>query len=155
MSNSVRPHRRQPTRLPRPWDSPGKNTAVGCHFLLQLPWPPATLTPCRFSNPLKHRNNFHFGLSHYMRVSQFFFFLGGRGAVVRSIAFWKYFHFSTKYTHMHTHQKFHETCLVCEVHTDIFTSMKVPISLKTVGHDPLKWCHDPQRINPFSLKSPQ
>ena len=28
-------HRRQPTRLPRPWDSPGKNTEVGCHFLLQ------------------------------------------------------------------------------------------------------------------------
>ena len=35
VSNSVRPHRRQPTRLPRPWDSPGKNTGVGCHFLLQ------------------------------------------------------------------------------------------------------------------------
>ena len=33
--SSVRPHRRQPTRLPRPWDSPGKNTGVGCHFLLQ------------------------------------------------------------------------------------------------------------------------
>ena len=31
----VRPHRRQPTRLRRPWDSPGKNTGVGCHFLLQ------------------------------------------------------------------------------------------------------------------------
>ena len=31
----ARPHRRQPTRLPRPWDSPGKNTGVGCHFLLQ------------------------------------------------------------------------------------------------------------------------
>ena len=30
-----RPHRRQPTRLRRPWDSPGKNTGVGCHFLLQ------------------------------------------------------------------------------------------------------------------------
>ena len=29
------PHRRQPTRLTRPWDSPGKNTGVGCHFLLQ------------------------------------------------------------------------------------------------------------------------
>ena len=29
------PHRLQPTRLPRPWDSPGKNTGVGCHFLLQ------------------------------------------------------------------------------------------------------------------------
>ena len=35
MSDSVRPHRRQPIRLPRPWDSPGKNTGVGCHFLLQ------------------------------------------------------------------------------------------------------------------------
>ena len=35
MSNSARPHRQQPTKLPRPWDSPGKNTGVGCHFLLQ------------------------------------------------------------------------------------------------------------------------
>ena len=35
VSDSVRPHRRQPTRLPCPWDSPGKNTGVGCHFLLQ------------------------------------------------------------------------------------------------------------------------
>ena len=35
MSNSVQPHRQQPTRLPRPGDSPGKNTGVGCHFLLQ------------------------------------------------------------------------------------------------------------------------
>ena len=35
MSDSVRPHRRKPTRLPCPWDSPGKNTGVGCHFLLQ------------------------------------------------------------------------------------------------------------------------
>ena len=35
MSDSVRPHRRQPTRLACPWDSPGKNTGVGCHFLLQ------------------------------------------------------------------------------------------------------------------------
>ena len=35
MSDSVRPYRWQPTRLPRPWDSPGKNTGVGCHFLLQ------------------------------------------------------------------------------------------------------------------------
>ena len=35
MSNSVRPQRWQPTRLRRPWDSPGKNTGVGCHFLLQ------------------------------------------------------------------------------------------------------------------------
>ena len=35
MSDSVRPHRRQPTRLLRPWGSPGKNTGVDCHFLLQ------------------------------------------------------------------------------------------------------------------------
>ena len=35
MSDFVRPHRRQPTRLPHPWDSPGKNTGVGCHVLLQ------------------------------------------------------------------------------------------------------------------------
>ena len=35
MSDSVRPHRQQPTRLPRPWDSPGKNTGVGCLFLIQ------------------------------------------------------------------------------------------------------------------------
>ena len=32
---TLRPHRCQPTRLPHPWDSPGKNTGVGCHFLLQ------------------------------------------------------------------------------------------------------------------------
>ena len=35
VSDSVRPCRLQPTRLPHPWDSPGKNTGVGCHFLLQ------------------------------------------------------------------------------------------------------------------------
>ena len=33
--DSVQPHRRQPTRLPHPWDFPDKNTGVGCHFLLQ------------------------------------------------------------------------------------------------------------------------
>ena len=35
MSDSVRSYRRQQTRLPHPWDSPGKNTGVGCHFFLQ------------------------------------------------------------------------------------------------------------------------
>ena len=35
MSDSVWPHRQQPARIPRPWDSPGKNTGVGCRFLLQ------------------------------------------------------------------------------------------------------------------------
>ena len=36
VSDSVWPHRRQPTRLPRPWDSLGKNTGVGCHCLLRV-----------------------------------------------------------------------------------------------------------------------
>ena len=35
VSDSVRPHGLQPTRLLHPWDSPGKNSGVGCHFLLQ------------------------------------------------------------------------------------------------------------------------
>ena len=35
MSDSVQPHKRQPTRLLCPWDSPGKNTGVGCHFFIQ------------------------------------------------------------------------------------------------------------------------
>ena len=35
MSDSVQPQRQQPTGLPCPWDSPGKNTGMGCHFLLQ------------------------------------------------------------------------------------------------------------------------
>ena len=35
MFDSVQTHGQQPTRHPRPWDSPGKNTGVGCHFLLQ------------------------------------------------------------------------------------------------------------------------
>ena len=35
VSNSLRPHESQPTRLLHPWNSPGKNTKFGCHFLLQ------------------------------------------------------------------------------------------------------------------------
>ena len=35
VSDSMRPYRQQTTRLPHPWDSPGKNTGVGCQFLLQ------------------------------------------------------------------------------------------------------------------------
>ena len=43
VSDSVRPHRRQPTRLLRPCDSPGKNTGVGCHFLLQYAYFPSSI----------------------------------------------------------------------------------------------------------------
>ena len=39
MSNSLQPHGLEPTRLLRPWDSPGRNTGVGCHFLLQEIFP--------------------------------------------------------------------------------------------------------------------
>ena len=35
LCRTLGPHRQQPTRLPRPWDSPGKNTGVGCYFFLQ------------------------------------------------------------------------------------------------------------------------
>ena len=44
-SDSVWPHRRQPTRLPRPWDPPGKNTGVGCHCLLQEDLPDPGIHP--------------------------------------------------------------------------------------------------------------
>ena len=53
MSDSVRPHRRQPTRLPRPWASPGKNTGVGCHFLLQcMKVKVKSLSRVRLSEPM-------------------------------------------------------------------------------------------------------
>ena len=53
-SDSVRPHRQKPTRLPCPWDSPGKNTGVGCHVLLQ------GIFPTQGSNPgLSHCRQYH------------------------------------------------------------------------------------------------
>ena len=57
---TLRPHRRQPTRLPRPWDSPGRNTGVGCHCLLrcmkvksesEVAWWPHGLQPTRLLHP--------------------------------------------------------------------------------------------------------
>ena len=53
VSDSLWPHRLQPARLLRPWDSPGKNTRVGCHALLQ------GIFPTQGSNP---------GLLHYRRI---------------------------------------------------------------------------------------
>ena len=47
MADSLRPHRLQPARLLCPWDSPGKNTGVGCHALLQGIFP--GLPHCRQS----------------------------------------------------------------------------------------------------------
>ena len=59
VSNSLRPHRLQPTRLLCPWDFPGKNTEVGCHFLLQGIFPTQGSNPCLLhwqvaSIPLRH-----------------------------------------------------------------------------------------------------
>ena len=53
MSNSLRPHGLQPARLLCPWDSPGKNSGVGCHFLLEGIFPTHGLNPgllhCRWT----------------------------------------------------------------------------------------------------------
>ena len=58
MSDSVRPHGLQPTRLLHPWDSPGKNTGVGCHALLQR------IFPTQESNPgLPHSRQILYHLS--------------------------------------------------------------------------------------------
>ena len=54
MSNCVWPHRRQPTRLPYPWDSPSKNTGVGCHFLLQYNREQTTLWASILNGPDGH-----------------------------------------------------------------------------------------------------
>ena len=59
MSDSVRPHRWQPTRLLYPWDSPGKNTGTGCHALLHR------IFPTHRSNPgLPHGRRILYHLSH-------------------------------------------------------------------------------------------
>ena len=59
VSDSLRPHGPQPTRLLCPWDSPGKNTGVGCHSLLQ------SIFPTQGSNPgLPHYRQALFRLSH-------------------------------------------------------------------------------------------
>ena len=57
MSDSVRPYRWQPTRLPRPWDSPGKNTGAGCHFLLQCMKVKRHLTRCCQYHSKENRQN--------------------------------------------------------------------------------------------------
>ena len=62
VSDSQRPHGRQPTRLLRPWDLPGKSNGVGCHCLL---WPPASSHPLKFikySGNItgKHNTSVHF-----------------------------------------------------------------------------------------------
>ena len=52
---SIKTHRWQPTRLPRPWDSPCKNTGVGCHALLQGIFLPGIAYLRRAAPPLEER----------------------------------------------------------------------------------------------------
>ena len=59
VSNSLRPQALQPTRLLHPWDFPGKNTGVGCHFLLQEIFPTQGLNP-----GLLHCRQMLYHLSH-------------------------------------------------------------------------------------------
>ena len=85
VSNSVQPHRRQPTRLPCPWDSPGKNTGVGCHFLLQqmkvksesevAPLCPTLLQPTRLVHPWDFPGK-SAGVGYHclLRIEAYFFF---------------------------------------------------------------------------------
>ena len=63
MSDSLQPHGLKPTRLLHPWDFPGKNTGVGCHFLLQEIFPNQGLNP-----GLPHCRQTLYHLSHQGRV---------------------------------------------------------------------------------------
>ena len=77
MSNSVRPRGLEPTRLLCPWDSPGKNTGVGCHFLLQ------GIFPTQGSNPgLPHCRWILYQLSHEgsPRILEWVAYLFSRGS---------------------------------------------------------------------------
>ena len=64
LSDSVRPQR-QPTRLPHPWDSPGKNTGVGCHFLPQCMLLAANNQKMKFSNTVN--NSFKTHKTYYIK----------------------------------------------------------------------------------------
>ena len=70
VSDSVQPHRRQPMRLPHPWDSPGKNTGVGCHFLLQYPLPSSAQYP-KWWRATRGEKKYPHIVSHSMILSLF------------------------------------------------------------------------------------
>ena len=107
MSDSVQPHRRQPTRRPRPWDSPGKNTGVGCHFLLQ------GIFPTQGSNP----GLLHFRQTLYCLLSQFgtSLFFHVVPCPVLTVAFDLHTYFSTgRYSGLYSHL-FKNFCCVFQV----------------------------------------
>ena len=74
MSDSFRPLRLQPTRLPCPWDFPGNNTGEGCHFLLQRIFPTQRSNPNRLiwqvdSLPLSHQGSPSFWLPFWLPLT--------------------------------------------------------------------------------------
>ena len=70
VSDSVQPHRRQPTRLPCPWDSPGKNTGVGCHFLEKTEEPEVKLpTSAGSSKKQEFQKDIYFCFIDYAKAS--------------------------------------------------------------------------------------
>ena len=75
VSNSLRPHGLQPARLPCPWNSPGENTGVGCHCLLQGIFPTQGLNP-----GLLHCRQILYHLSYRRRLSIEELMLSNRGA---------------------------------------------------------------------------
>ena len=101
VSNSVQPHRRQPTRLPCPWDSPGKNTGVGCHFLLQqmkvksesevAQSCPTLLQPTRLVHPGDFPGK-SAGVGYHclLRIEAYFFFFCFIYFFLLKILFWKW-----------------------------------------------------------------
>ena len=73
MSDPVRPQRRQPTRLPHPWDSPGKNTGVGCHFPLQCVKGKREASGGYFrqcDRLIRDQNQHHFNCTRYYPIKQ-------------------------------------------------------------------------------------
>jgi len=104
VSDSVRPHRWQPTRLPRPWDSPGKNRGMGCHFLLQTifilkPKPShGSLKLKPIMNPNKAPNS----RLRYKKVTTYQIHTVSTWqrlvAASTSFFFFKYYHFLSKFT---------------------------------------------------------
>ena len=79
VSDSVRPHRRQPTRLLRPWDSPGKDTGVGCHFLLQC-----MKVKTAWASHVLRANSNQYNFNWQMKTS--FFALGHRDLIISTPA---------------------------------------------------------------------
>ena len=73
VSNSVQPQRQQPTRLPRPWDSPGKNTGVGCHSLCQgiFPTQGSNLHCRQILYHLNHQGSLYSTCSYYKILTIF------------------------------------------------------------------------------------